>query len=44
MTTDAAPAPADTTDTIGGATVIEADVVADNGFIHVIDAVLVPAA
>ena len=30
--------------TVGGATVVEADVVADNGIIHVIDTVLLPAA
>jgi transforming growth factor-beta-induced protein len=32
-----------TTITIGGATVTQADIAADNGFIHVIDTVLLPA-
>lgn len=32
-----------TTITIGGATVVQADIQADNGYIHVIDTVLLPA-
>ncbi len=32
-----------TTLTVGGATVVQADIAADNGFIHVIDTVLLPA-
>ncbi len=32
-----------TTLTVGGATVVQADITADNGFIHVIDTVLLPA-